>query len=491
MLIATAGHVDHGKTVLVRALTGVDTDRLPEEKARGLSIDLGFAYHTRADGAVLGFVDVPGHERFIRNMLAGVAAIDHALLIVAADDGPMPQTREHLAILDLLGVDAGTVVVTKADLVDDARVAAVAGQVASPGRGHRSRGCAGPPGLGADRGRHAGASRPPRRARRAYRARTARTPGGASASPSTAPSRFAGQVSSSPGRSSRARSRSGTASCSPRAGSGSGSAAFMPRAGRRNSGTARRALRAQPRRHRSRPHRDPARRLADRRAGPRSRRTASMPSSGSLRARSARSPTGPRSTFTPGRRPAPGGSRRSRGGRSPRGRGGSCRSSSNSPSSECAEIASSSATSPRGERSRAGRSSIQPGRSGAGPAPSALAAIRAMAEPRPADRPRVAARRERQRGRPRPLRERLEPAPGGSGSSSTSKPESRRSRSRAAADGRLRARRLERALREGLLAAVAPGAGRSSGAGRRRSVRRSRAARADRAKSPRRRSAAW
>ena len=129
MLIATAGHVDHGKTVLVKALTGVDTDRLPEEKARGLSIDLGFAYHTRADGSVLGFVDVPGHERFIRNMLAGVAAIDHALLIVAADDGPMPQTREHLAILDLLGVDAGTVVMTKADLVDDARVAAVAEQV--------------------------------------------------------------------------------------------------------------------------------------------------------------------------------------------------------------------------------------------------------------------------------------------------------------------------------------------------------------------------
>jgi len=107
MLIATAGHVDHGKTVLVKALTGVDTDRLPEEKERGLSIDLGFAYQTRADGAMLGFVDVPGHERFIRNMLAGVAAIDHALLIVAADDGPMPQTCEHLAILDLLGVDAG------------------------------------------------------------------------------------------------------------------------------------------------------------------------------------------------------------------------------------------------------------------------------------------------------------------------------------------------------------------------------------------------
>ena len=129
MLIATAGHVDHGKTVLVKALTGVDTDRLPEEKARGLSIDLGFAYHTRADGAVLGFVDVPGHERFIRNMLAGVAAIDYALLIVAADDGPMPQTREHLAILDLLGVEAGAVVVTKIDLVDASRTAAAAGRI--------------------------------------------------------------------------------------------------------------------------------------------------------------------------------------------------------------------------------------------------------------------------------------------------------------------------------------------------------------------------
>ena len=129
MLIATAGHVDHGKTVLVKALTGVDTDRLPEEKARGLSIDLGFAYHTRPDERVLGFVDVPGHERFIRNMLAGVAAIDYALLIVAADDGPMPQTREHLAILDLLGVGAGAVAITKADLVDDARVAAVSERI--------------------------------------------------------------------------------------------------------------------------------------------------------------------------------------------------------------------------------------------------------------------------------------------------------------------------------------------------------------------------
>ena len=103
MIIATAGHVDHGKTLLVKALTGVDTDRLPEEKLRGLTIDLGFAYHHLNSDTVLGFVDVPGHERFIRNMLAGVSAIDFALLIVAADDGLMPQTREHLDILTLPG----------------------------------------------------------------------------------------------------------------------------------------------------------------------------------------------------------------------------------------------------------------------------------------------------------------------------------------------------------------------------------------------------
>jgi selenocysteine-specific elongation factor len=125
MLIATAGHVDHGKTLLVHALTGVDTDRLPEEKQRGLTIDLGFAYQTTDDGQVLGFVDVPGHERFIRNMIAGVPAIDFALLVVAADDGPMPQTLEHLAILDLLGVDHGAVVVSKCDRVEPARVEAV------------------------------------------------------------------------------------------------------------------------------------------------------------------------------------------------------------------------------------------------------------------------------------------------------------------------------------------------------------------------------
>lgn len=117
MIVATAGHIDHGKTLLVRALTGVDTDRLPEEQRRGMTIDLGFAYRQVADGDVIGFVDVPGHERFIRNMLAGVTGIDFALLVVAADDGPMPQTLEHLAILDLLKVEAGAVALTKIDRV--------------------------------------------------------------------------------------------------------------------------------------------------------------------------------------------------------------------------------------------------------------------------------------------------------------------------------------------------------------------------------------
>jgi selenocysteine-specific elongation factor len=125
VIIATAGHIDHGKTLLVKALTGVDTDRLPEEKQRGVSIDLGFAYDTLAAGTRVGFIDVPGHERFVRNMLAGVTGIDFALLVIAADDGPMPQTIEHLAILDLLGVKAGAVALTKIDRVAPDRVAEV------------------------------------------------------------------------------------------------------------------------------------------------------------------------------------------------------------------------------------------------------------------------------------------------------------------------------------------------------------------------------
>jgi selenocysteine-specific elongation factor len=131
MILATAGHIDHGKTALVRALTGVDADRLPEEKRRGLTIDLGFAYTTLPDGTELGFVDVPGHERFLPNMLAGVLSIDRVLLIVAADDGPRPQTLEHLDVLELIGVAEVTGVITKTDRVPPERLAQVATEVAA------------------------------------------------------------------------------------------------------------------------------------------------------------------------------------------------------------------------------------------------------------------------------------------------------------------------------------------------------------------------
>lgn len=117
--IGTAGHVDHGKSTLVKALTGIDPDRLREEKERGMTIDLGFAWLTLPSGREISIVDVPGHERFIKNMLAGVGGIDLALLVVAADEGVMPQTAEHLAIVDLLRVKRGVVAVTKVDLVDD------------------------------------------------------------------------------------------------------------------------------------------------------------------------------------------------------------------------------------------------------------------------------------------------------------------------------------------------------------------------------------
>jgi selenocysteine-specific elongation factor len=129
MIIGTAGHIDHGKTALVRALTGVDADRLPEEKARGITIDIGFAYRPVEGGETLGFVDVPGHERFVHNMLAGAIGIDFVLLVVAADDGPMPQTREHLQILDLLGLQSGIVALTKSDLVSPERIAEVMQQL--------------------------------------------------------------------------------------------------------------------------------------------------------------------------------------------------------------------------------------------------------------------------------------------------------------------------------------------------------------------------
>jgi selenocysteine-specific elongation factor len=117
-VLGTAGHIDHGKSLLVKALTGIDPDRLREEKERGMTIELGFAWLKLPSGREVGVVDVPGHERFIRHMVAGVGGIDLALLVIAANEGVMPQTREHLAILDILGVRRGIVVITKKDLVD-------------------------------------------------------------------------------------------------------------------------------------------------------------------------------------------------------------------------------------------------------------------------------------------------------------------------------------------------------------------------------------
>ncbi len=119
-VIGTAGHVDHGKSTLVAALTGINPDRLKEEQEREMTIELGFAWLSLPGGEDIGIVDVPGHRDFIENMLAGVGGIDAALFIVAADEGVMPQTREHLAILDLLQIDSGVIAITKTDLVEDA-----------------------------------------------------------------------------------------------------------------------------------------------------------------------------------------------------------------------------------------------------------------------------------------------------------------------------------------------------------------------------------
>ena len=140
-VIGTAGHVDHGKSTLVKALTGIDPDRFPEEKAREMTIDLGFAWMALPSGREVSIVDVPGHERFIKNMLAGVGAIDLALLIVAADESVMPQTREHLAILDILQITRGLVVVTKTDLVDEDLVELVKAEVEDTLQGTSFEGC--------------------------------------------------------------------------------------------------------------------------------------------------------------------------------------------------------------------------------------------------------------------------------------------------------------------------------------------------------------
>ncbi len=140
-VIGTAGHVDHGKSTLVKALTNIDPDRLPEEKEREMTVDLGFAWMTLPSGREVSVVDVPGHERFIKNMLAGVGGIDLALLIVAADESVMPQTREHLAILDILQVTRGLVVVTKTDLVDEELVELVMAEVEDTLHGTSFAGC--------------------------------------------------------------------------------------------------------------------------------------------------------------------------------------------------------------------------------------------------------------------------------------------------------------------------------------------------------------
>jgi len=142
VVVGTAGHIDHGKTALVKALTGIDTDRLPEEKARGITIDLGFAYLEEPDGLTIEIVDVPGHERFVKNMLAGVGGIDLALLVIAADEGVMPQTREHLAICQLLRIKSGLVALTKTDLVEEEWLALVTDDVRQLLGGTFLAGCA-------------------------------------------------------------------------------------------------------------------------------------------------------------------------------------------------------------------------------------------------------------------------------------------------------------------------------------------------------------
>ena len=139
-VVGTAGHIDHGKTTLVKTITGIDTDRLGEEKARGISIELGFAFLPTDTGRI-AIIDVPGHERFVRQMIAGAAGIDLVLLVVAADEGVMPQTLEHLDICNLLGVRHGAVVLTKTDLVDDEWLALVKEDVAEQLQGSFLEGC--------------------------------------------------------------------------------------------------------------------------------------------------------------------------------------------------------------------------------------------------------------------------------------------------------------------------------------------------------------
>jgi small GTP-binding protein len=187
----TAGHIDHGKSALVRALTGTDPDRLEEEKRRGMTIDLGFAHLDLPSGLRVGLVDVPGHERLIKNMLAGAAGLDLVLLVIAADEGVMPQTREHLDILRFLRVGRGLVVLNKADLVRDpewlARVGAGTSRRCAAARFSKAR-LSSPRRPGPARGFRNSSRRWITRSARSRRARSMRLHG----SPSTAPSRCPG-----------------------------------------------------------------------------------------------------------------------------------------------------------------------------------------------------------------------------------------------------------------------------------------------------------
>ena len=208
LTLGTAGHIDHGKTALVAALTGVDTDRLPAEKARGISIELGYAPLRLPSGRRLSVVDVPGHERFVRTMVAGATGIDLYLMVVAADDGVMPQTREHAAVLAALGVGDGVVAVTKADLADPARAGARRASCCPRADGRAV--------LGAHRRRRRGRARRPRRRRRLACPGAATAPASRCCT-STAPSPSAAPAPWSPARCGRARLRPATASscCRP------------------------------------------------------------------------------------------------------------------------------------------------------------------------------------------------------------------------------------------------------------------------------------
>ena len=196
--VGTAGHVDHGKSTLIHALTGIDPDRLREEKERGMTIDLGFAWLTLPNGQEISIVDVPGHERFIKNMLAGVGGIDAALLVVAADEGTMPQTREHLAILDLLGISRGLVALTKIDLVDGEWLDLVREEIGETLRGTSLEGAPIVP-VSALRG--TGLDDLTRALEQLLAGTPPRVTWGAPGSPSTASSRWGASAPWSPGRS--------------------------------------------------------------------------------------------------------------------------------------------------------------------------------------------------------------------------------------------------------------------------------------------------